>query len=53
MRKYKKNMSCLLEKGENKNEIWVKKPYVAVTHIRHVEKRKISSTQKNVRFEKI
>jgi len=33
-------MSCLLEKGENKNEIWVKKPYVAMTYIRPVEKSK-------------
>jgi len=33
-------MRCLLQKAENKNEIWVKKPYVAVTHIRDVEKKK-------------
>ena len=33
-------MSCLLHKTENKNEIWVKKPYVAVTHIRPVKKEK-------------
>jgi len=46
-------MSCLLQKAENKNEIWVKKPYVSVTHIRPVEKRKIPSTQKIVRYEKI
>jgi len=49
MRKYKKNMSCLFEKGENKNETWVKKSYVAVTHIRPVIKRSIPSTQQIVR----
>ena len=33
------NISCLLEKGKNENEIWVIKPNVAVNHISPVQKR--------------
>jgi len=44
----------LLQKAENKNEIWVKKPYVVVTHIRPVKKEKYHQRKKEeVRYEKI
>jgi len=39
-------MSCLLQKAENKNEIWVKKPYVVVTHLRPVKKEKYHQRKK-------